>query len=101
MISGSPPKSFTQSTPFSLAHRTHWRAVSGVITAGLFHPSPVNGTKYANIRGGTVSFLALRSRSRSDQSIGPYATPRVVVTPCASQSLYTYSASGAFGSPPV
>ena len=33
--------------------------------------------------------------------MGPAGTPRTVVTPWASQSLWTYSASGALGAPPV
>ena len=39
------------------------------------------------MRGATISFAALRSRSRSDQSTPPNGTPRMVVTPWASQSL--------------
>jgi hypothetical protein len=53
------------------------------------------------IRGATISLRALRSFSFTASALSVSGTPRTVVTPCASHSLYGYSASGFFGAPPA
>ena len=52
------------------------------------------------MRGATISLRSLRPFSLTENAFDDSETPRTVVTPCASHSLYGYSASGFFGGPP-
>ena len=58
-------------------------------------------TMFAGVLLLSLSFFAAISRCCRSQSMLPHGTPRTVVTPWPSQSLYTYSGCGALGAPPV
>ena len=83
--------------PVLAAERTQARALSGV---SIVPSHSSNGSRYVNILGAVISFLALRLFSLSENSGDANGTPRPLVMPCASHSLYTYSASGVLGVSP-
>ncbi len=89
------------SPPFLATHCTNLRPCSGELSGPPSHIRLAVKT-YGTMRGATISFFALRSRSCSVQSTPlPEPGSRTVVTPCAIHNLKTYSAVVPCSTPPM